>query len=1844
MSNYPTAIDNDATLPVVNDNIDQIGEEAINALRDAVFQIEMALGTNIAGTQPSLAARLGVFINQDGYPNTSVLYNLGLVTLPVTNNQIANNAGIPESKLMLDYRTQDLYNYIRDLAKDVNVAIGWIAVSGIKLEPHLIGAIYRHDLAQIDVAETSAQFLNNVFRALRDNTDAYTLINDMNNELLAHQWADGSAFGIIRNIVTNDGSVYPSNYAHVASGIYLDTSRFVVIPQTALSVQALANYIDETSILTLGTRIQNLYANGISRNSQSSNLTSDGYGQAIVPPTPAIAFLRGTGNSSTPVDSISDGDDIIQFLPLNNSGFSFDEQFALVKPGDIITVNYAGDGYNVAVPSVISEKKYSYDMMGNQTYIVRIAGKNIAYAPNATAQINRSLFNNNKYGVLAVTGVNSPSSFRPSLIIGPPRGAQCTGVGFSPDQFNETHYNLYLALYPNGNPLDGYVFLPAIDVTGNAGTTPGSYTLDSIVTATNDAFRAPGYNYRFIAFQYNGEFGIMLADSYNNASFSVVDAVVSPTGFYSQTNTNFNFPNNVIDLFPLVGSKAPDPLGFGPFGANLASPPFLTTYGSIQSAILPTQLFVPLKRNNYYVNGNELESFPLDVSQTQDGYGDGYWIASVSDVVTGHSPGRVSITYDIPLDLSSSGLEVGKTLIVQPLNNYGLVNYGRFIIQNVNFTTCAPIQTQITVFDAVHASGFGTPPIFGGDPVPVLAVGSLVSIYFNSSSVTFNNESATDFTPISSTFKRHFEVYINQNGETFTHERGRFCLGGNVVVNGVTLYNNNLAFAQMDLVSVSPKLRGYAVGPVTKISLQLTTGTETPYAATYSGNLAFTLDGITYTNLGPTIVGRVGEVTRFYDETNIDYIDIVFEPGSTVPTSTIMNLDIQLFPTLSLDENVMLLASCQVNTQTNVVNQIVDLREFGNTSEEQFTTSALNYIAAPARHLNFNGVIRGFDVVASGVSYGNGAIISFTGGLALVNGNLAAVNDETFIIPPLQETYLSTTYPINYALCVNDEGDLVTIVLTDYDSVLGTPINSDRLVTVVNPVSSTTYVIDSCTFPYLLNDRKDLTVLYIISSTVTGSGSGTITTIENIRDVRRYVRDTDSSIPAVLTDDNSQGNFESIATAINWLTFNSTYQNTLYVKSSATLEAITFSTTPLNIVGAGNDAAIFFDGYANVSNINFTGLILSFDSAITNVSTSTFNSSTVNINSTTNTFNSVTFNNCTINFNVGTTSLTNCTFNNCTVVLSVTLALNSGCMFSECVVSNTTALATVISIGTTSKNIQFTGCTFTYLPTTSGGPYSSTNLINTGHGFIHSSSTLLQNVVISGCTFTTNTSTRFSFINFEYSALSSIMQTIHITNNQFFNTSSVDDIYAVISIIWPNPSNLTQPVEGLKLIDCIIDKNLCDKNQMIAIASGANGGGNIQSSIVTVSTRVTGNSCGSIGVLGAADNERNYNTATAGIAYDKSYGFIIADNVCRFIGNTNSAGVSCLNQTKYTSPAITFSTCSMHIQRNICNWIQLMPWIIATPTNVACYQENATVWILDNSLRAYDPAFLGLFSNNSSIFDNNGIMILPPLTNPIPAVIKGNTVIQGSALNNSNVVVTYDYAESAYIGIEAIIDSNIFSNLASTGHMLDITSATGSIMTITNNQFYRNGSTISSYINFFHTCNGVISNNSFDSPTINGSSIALISGTLTGFSFGPNYNYSQNLSRSIVQPLIFAPSGPPVIVNNSSPFGFVGFSKVINGAILASVTINYKNSGTLTSTPEFFVESFDNTNTTVTLASAVGTTVSGQQSITLNMPANTVINDATTMYDCGVVCSSTNQLELGLVVCNFTGIAYLGQN
>ena len=269
MSNYPGQIDTDIELPPVNDNVTEVGSEAINACRDAIFAIENEIGIGASGSAGTIALRLGLSLNPDGSIKPSAIASMGLVTLPIYNSHIASNAQILESKLKMDFKTQDLFNYIKDLSTDVNSALGWINVTGVKLDPHLSGALYKHNLSDISV-NSSSQFKNK-FELLRNNASLLTLFGDINDDLIQHQRADGYGTSI-QSVTTYGGDIYPANFAHYAGGIYLNTSRFSTIPQTATSIQALAQFIDDASIFLYGTRIQNFYANGVSRTSRSSTL------------------------------------------------------------------------------------------------------------------------------------------------------------------------------------------------------------------------------------------------------------------------------------------------------------------------------------------------------------------------------------------------------------------------------------------------------------------------------------------------------------------------------------------------------------------------------------------------------------------------------------------------------------------------------------------------------------------------------------------------------------------------------------------------------------------------------------------------------------------------------------------------------------------------------------------------------------------------------------------------------------------------------------------------------------------------------------------------------------------------------------------------------------------------------------------------------------------------------------------------------------------------------------------------------------------------------------------------------------------------------------------------------------------------------------------------------------------------------------------------------------------------------------------------------------------------------------------------------------------------------------
>lgn len=1707
MTNFPNGFDDDTTLPFINDNITQEGAVAVNALRDVAFAVEQTIGLGAPGSTPSIAARLGVSLNPDGTINPSAIASLGLVTLPITQDQIAVNAMIPESKLMLDHRTQDLFNYIRDLSKDVNLVDGWISISGIKLEPHLIGAIYRHVMNQIDVTDdlVNYPYMNNKFHVPRDNTQSYNLVNDINNEFLFHQWADGYIQGKVQDVVTNGGTFYPSNYAHYAGGIFINPSRFTTIPQTASDLQSFADYVDSATLLLLGSRVQNFYHNGISRNSRSSSLLLDGYGPPVIPVTPAIAYLKGLGNSSSPVDDINTGDDIIEFKPVNDSSNLFDEQWAQVRPGDIVRINYG----TVEVQFIILEKKYI--QTGNKKFLVRIAGKNLEYSPNASARIDRPLFNNNKWGALSTSaseGLAGGSGYPASLIVATPRGAQALGIGFSPDEFNETHYLIYLAIYPDGIPADGYTVLPAIDVTGNAGTTPGAYTLDSIVAATNAAFRAPGYNYRFVAFQYQGNFGIMLADSYNNVSFSVMSGVVDGNGIYNQAATNIAFPNNVVDLFPTTGMVGPDPLGFGPFAANIASPPYLGSYSSANQAIVPTQVFVPLRRNNYYVNGSELERMSIDVGQILDSFGDGYWFGIVESQPNFYPGIRVETTYTINQDLSASQLRPGKTLVVQSAGQGGsFVDFGRFIIKSVTFS-CNPIVTTITVYDATHGQGF--------IPTSSDGYGTTFAIYFNSDSVAFDAETATDFFSVTP-FKRHFEVFVDSDANTYTHERGRLYVPANpaqtsVAVNDSILYVSS-QIAAFDLVDISPKLRGYQYGSVNKIAVYMQSY-DAP-SGVYDGYLA-AYDGTSLTHLGPFTTGKRGETTRFYDESNIDYIDFNLNINSLLSSFTNKIADIQLFPTLLLDEEIMGLATCQLNDVTQTVDYFLDKRQFGNISEEELTTSALNYISLPTRLQHFNGVIRGFDITNI-----TNEFITLKGGVALVNGNFQQINQQIITVPKVKEFYSGTYYPINFALCVNSSGELVLLPLTDYDAVLGTPNAPTRLVTLYNAVTTNTYSSDSDIFSYILNSRKDLTILYVISSTVTGTGSGaTVNLLTPIppRDVRRYANDTDASILPILTDGYNQGNFRNLSAALDWLKFNSNFQNTLQVKGIYSIGSDPGLNFPLYIEGASATAGLTFTANMTTSDVNFINVGVQFAASLTATD--------------------VTFSGCNVILN--SASLTGVAFSDSTVTINAPITTSGVVVFTNCVLNIPIQQAFTITSG-----LGFVNCIFNYIfnANPGGSPvagYVPTDLVNAGSGLMYANLTsTLDGFTVSGCTFIYSFIDHFPMISIQLGGTSptfsygAIAHNVNITGNKFILLEPIDDPRAVIAvtstITTPNPSSTTYPPFP-KLVNWNIVENICNFDQMILVSTVRTVGQPITGHMLACNNvKITDNICGVIAYMNAADfvaNDFNSAAGNLGTIRDKTDQLIIQRNSCKLITNLDSTGqYITFRSTDAATVAdwVKVGTGPCTISDNACNWILVGTAVWSNDSHYPAANADG-INIISNKLSPGNTSILQLYKDtNYSNVSLPSIGILLRADTSIQAdylahmsTVANNSMSKRVLLQTNGVYDAYGYAACLKIQASANVYGNVCDGVVSGGLLpiayLDGNSSGGPVINFNNNTLIRNGLLVAAYVEAANN-NAVnlvkITDNIFDSTTVDG-----ISNTNVGLNIPPTWTFCHNKNQT----------------------------------------------------------------------------------------------------------------------------------
>lgn len=202
-SNYPNKLDTSVEIPVVRDNITEIGSDVLNSLRDAIFNIERTLGINPQGVAGNtLASRLSNLIDENGNIKDEALAKAGLLSGPISDKDVSKTAAIKEFKLDLDYPTTLLQDEISILNSKIQEFIVALNELNAIVSAHVNeNAINRHfakaitveaaDISPSDSAlnDIEAQGLQEFIQALFDSHISYTGegISEDNNSHKANQ-------------------------------------------------------------------------------------------------------------------------------------------------------------------------------------------------------------------------------------------------------------------------------------------------------------------------------------------------------------------------------------------------------------------------------------------------------------------------------------------------------------------------------------------------------------------------------------------------------------------------------------------------------------------------------------------------------------------------------------------------------------------------------------------------------------------------------------------------------------------------------------------------------------------------------------------------------------------------------------------------------------------------------------------------------------------------------------------------------------------------------------------------------------------------------------------------------------------------------------------------------------------------------------------------------------------------------------------------------------------------------------------------------------------------------------------------------------------------------------------------------------------------------------------------------------------------------------------------------------------------------------------------------------------------------------------------------------------------
>jgi len=339
-SKYPQQLDTSVEIPPVRDNVLEVGSDAINSIRSAIFNIEKVLGINPQGAVGNtLSERINKSLDGNGNIRTEAIDRTNILSGPIIDADVSRVASIRESKLRLDYPTTLLQDEISILNSSIEILINQAEELSVTLSAHInSSSTNRHPASSISVSSHVVAPSDTALANLPSGSSQSTF------EVVVDSHIGYSGVNIASD-----------NNSHIAGQIYFDNDNVSAI----ISSVDMQNAMEEVANSALNSKIdhQNLHhTNGILNVGEIDSSLNSGLGNILAEDI-SISFDISLGNSSgistvTINDILPVGDfnlsksDILNISDLSDSSFLYSgsyeiDSFSIIS-GNLVSIDVYG--------------------------------------------------------------------------------------------------------------------------------------------------------------------------------------------------------------------------------------------------------------------------------------------------------------------------------------------------------------------------------------------------------------------------------------------------------------------------------------------------------------------------------------------------------------------------------------------------------------------------------------------------------------------------------------------------------------------------------------------------------------------------------------------------------------------------------------------------------------------------------------------------------------------------------------------------------------------------------------------------------------------------------------------------------------------------------------------------------------------------------------------------------------------------------------------------------------------------------------------------------------------------------------------------------------------------------------------------------------------------------------------------------------------------------------------------------------------------------------------------------------------------------------------------------------